>query len=125
MNDEVKAVVSNLMTDLRKAESVASMSTFSLEADIFEPFVEETIKNAGDENLALMTGVRALNDILSPGYMPGRLYLWLGVTGGFKSAMLLYSCYWIKPIIKFNLVVNQVLDQPYSTLRQKTPLKSP
>ena len=46
MNDEVKAVVSNLMTDLRKAESVASMSTFSLEADIFEPFVEETIKNA-------------------------------------------------------------------------------
>lgn len=96
MNDEVKAVVSNLMTDLRKAESVASMSTFSLEADIFEPFVEETIKNAGDENLALMTGVRALNDILSPGYMPGRLYLWLGVTGGFKSAMLLYSCYWIK-----------------------------
>ena len=43
-----------------------------------------------------MTGIRALNDILSPGYLPGRLYLWLGITGGFKSAMLLHSCRWIK-----------------------------
>lgn len=94
--NKIKTVIGNLLTDIRKSESKASMSTFSLEQDVMEPFVEETIKNAADDNLALMTGVRALNDMLSPGYLPGRLYMWLGVTGGFKSAMLLYSCYWIK-----------------------------
>ena len=37
------------------------------------------------------TGIRRLNTLLSPGYMDGRLYTWLGLPGSFKSGMLLYS----------------------------------
>ena len=92
----IKETISYLMNDIRKVENVASLTTFSLDDGVFEAFIEETVKNASDSNMALMTGIRALNDILSPGYLPGRLYLWLGITGGFKSAMLLHSCRWIK-----------------------------
>ena len=93
---DVKEKCNSLMNDIRKTENINSLTTFSLDNGIFEAFVEETVKNASDPNQALMTGIRMLNDMLSPGYMPGKFYLWLGITGGFKSCMLLLTCKWIK-----------------------------
>lgn len=37
------------------------------------------------------TGIRRLNTLLSPGYMNGRLYVYLGLPGSYKSMMLLKS----------------------------------
>jgi hypothetical protein len=99
---DVKAEVMGLMTEMRKIDNVNNMNTFSLEDGVFEQFIEDTVRHASDPNNALMTGIRMLNQMLSPGFLPGRLYLTLACTGVYKSSFLLYVAYWIK---KYNKVV--------------------
>lgn len=99
---EVKDDCTSLMNEIRKADMKKANETFSLEPDVFESLVTETVQEATNPSSILYTGLQTLNLMLSPGYMPGRLYLYLGITGGFKSAMLLSTCYWIK---KYNRVM--------------------
>ena len=44
-----------------------------------------------DDKNAIITGIRALNTLLSPGYLPGCVYVYAGIPGNFKSGMLLTS----------------------------------
>lgn len=97
----IKSKCESLMSDIRQSEYSLSKKMFTLENGIFEPFVEATVRKASDPSRALITGIRMLNDMLSPGYMPGRLYVYLACSGVFKSSMLLLSAYWIK---KYNRV---------------------
>ena len=61
--------------------------------DFNDPNIEERVSeiNArlGDTSSIIITGIIMLNEMLSPGFRPGKLYMFLGLTGGFKSAMLL------------------------------------
>lgn len=50
---------------------------------------KEIIGRLGDMSSIIVTGIQMLNEMLSPGFRPGKLYMFLGLTGGFKSAMLL------------------------------------
>lgn len=50
---------------------------------------KEIVERLGDMSSIMITGLQMLNEMLSPGFRPGKLYLFLGLTGGFKSAMLL------------------------------------
>ena len=97
----VKIKCEALLSEIRRSENVLARKMFSLEPGVFEAFVEDTVKRAADPNTSLMTGIRMLNEMLSPGFMPGRLYLFLACSGVFKSAMLLLVTYWIK---KYNHV---------------------
>lgn len=99
--ESVKDKVEALTNEIRRVESVNAMNTFSLETDIFDDLIDQTVKEANNPANALVTGIRQLNMMLSPGYMPGRLYMYLGCTGSFKSVILLLSAYWIK---KYNRV---------------------
>lgn len=47
------------------------------------------VERAHRPGSVLSTGIKSLNSILSPGFQSGRLYTFLGLTGGFKSGMLL------------------------------------
>lgn len=76
--DELRDVCSALINDVRKADTVNSSSTFSLREEVFDALVEDVVKNATDPSTVLVTGLRVLNEMLSPGYMPGRLYLYMG-----------------------------------------------
>lgn len=51
--------------------------------------VKEINDRLGDTSSIIITGIQMLNEMLSPGFRPGKLYMFLGLTGGFKSAMLL------------------------------------
>ena len=104
---DVKERIYGLMNDIRKVENSNTLDTFSLEPEIFETFIEETVKHASDPNNALVTGIRMLNDMLSPGVMGGRLYVVLACTGVFKSSFLLLMAYWIK---KYNRVTPRRRD---------------
>lgn len=106
--NEVKDEISWLMNDIRKTESVASMEVFSLNDEAFEPLVEKTIGDLLDPANTLRTGIKALNDMLCGGFMPGRFYLWLGVSGGGKSNILLQCSRWIK---LFNKIVPKRKDE--------------
>ena len=97
----VKSRCESLMTDIRRAEYALSKKVFSLEDEIFNPLVETTVRKASDPSRALVTGIRMLNEMLSPGFMPCRLYVFLACSGVFKSSMLLLCAYWIK---KYNRV---------------------
>lgn len=61
--------------------------------DFNDPGIEEKVgdivKRLGDDSSIIITGIQMLNEMLSPGFRPGKLYMFLGVTGGYKSAMLL------------------------------------
>lgn len=61
--------------------------------DFNDPNIEERVSEIttrlGDVSSIIITGIQMLNEMLSPGFRPGKLYMFLGVTGGFKSAMLL------------------------------------
>ena len=98
----VKVQCSELQNEIRKAENVSNLNMFSLEDGIFDAFMEDTIRHASDPNNALITGIRLLNSMLSPGFMGGRCYYVLACTGTFKSAFLLLCAYWIK---KYNRVI--------------------
>lgn len=98
---EVKEQCAQLLNDIRKADVATMKKSFSLKEGIFEELVTSAVSSITDPGTALVTGVQMLNDMLSPGYMPGRLYIWLGISGSFKSLMLLMSCYWIK---KYNKI---------------------
>lgn len=51
--------------------------------------VEDVLSRLGNTSSIIITGIQMLNEMLSPGFRPGKLYMFLGLTGGFKSAMLL------------------------------------
>ena len=98
----IRAKCEALMSDIRLAEYSLSKKMFSLDDSIFNEFIESTVRKISDPSRALITGIRWLNDMLSPGFMPGRLYIFLASSGVFKSSMLLLCSYWIK---KYNRVV--------------------
>ena len=91
-----------LINEIRKTEIVTTNQTFTLKEEVFDDMVKDIVRTVLDPSNALVTGVEMLNRVLSPGYMNGRLYLWLGVTGGWKSNMLLSTCYWIKKYNRIN-----------------------
>lgn len=49
----------------------------------------EIVNRLGDMSAIIITGIQMFNEMLSPGFRPAKLYVFLGLTGGFKSAMLL------------------------------------
>jgi replicative DNA helicase len=96
INTIMKGAMSACLNDIRKSENNAASNAFCLMDDIMTPYISELIKKVTDPSLTFKTGIQYLNDMLSPGFAPGRLYLFLGLTGGYKSSMLLQCARWIK-----------------------------
>ena len=53
--------------------------------------IGQTISSLRDSGSIYKTGIRRLNTLLSPGYMNGRLYVYMGLPAGGKSLALLKS----------------------------------
>lgn len=98
---KIKDSCAGMLNDIRKAENSIDNDTFSLDDNIFEQFVKDTVQHAADPNTALLTGIRTLNEMLSPGFLPCRLYLVIALSGTYKSSFLIYCAYWIK---RFNRI---------------------
>lgn len=92
----LKDLFSGAMNEIRKVEDTSASTVFSLRSEIFDNYIKQLVLKANDKDLIFKTGIQALNKMLSPGFAPGRLYLFLGLTGGFKSSMLLHCARWIK-----------------------------
>lgn len=94
--DKVKEHMSSCMNDMRKSETISDSNFFSLRDEVADTYIKALYEKASDPKLALVTGIKYLNDMLSPGFLPGRLFLILGLTGGYKSSFLLQCARWIK-----------------------------
>jgi hypothetical protein len=102
--ERVKEHMSACMNDMRKSETMSTNNFFSLREEIADVYLKDLVEKSSNPKLALKTGIQYLNDMLSPGFLPGRLYLIMGITGGYKSSFLMQCARWIKlynkPIIK-------------------------
>lgn len=77
-----------------------SIPDISFASDEFETQMEKIHKSLTDEKRIIKTGIRRLNDFLGKGFQPGRVYIFLGITGGWKSSLLLNIIFWAA---KYNL----------------------
>ena len=64
---------------------------FSLEDDIFDQVIEDSVTKLKDRNRIFVTGIQRWNTILAPGYLSKRLYTYLAFPGKGKSTILLKS----------------------------------
>jgi replicative DNA helicase len=71
-------------------------SDFQLTEESLLQGFTQTIEELNRPNNKIKTGVKLLNKMLNGGFEAGRLYLYIAVTGGFKSGFLLTCLKWFK-----------------------------
>jgi hypothetical protein len=85
----LKSKLSNLMVKLNDVGAPDSLiRSLSFSGDDYNDIIRKIVLKAKTPSTVLMTGMRQLNAILSPGFQSGRMYLFLGGTGKFKSGTL-------------------------------------
>jgi len=79
--------------EIVKAYESANITTVSHSFDSSDPegmkIVVADAKDARAPDKCIITGIRALNNLLSPGYLSGCLYVYAGLPGNYKSGILL------------------------------------
>lgn len=73
----------------RNIVTTKSKHMISLNDPNIKDRIGDIVQSLGTTSSILITGIQMLNEMLSPGFRPGKLYVFLGLSGGFKSAMLL------------------------------------
>lgn len=90
-------LVSTEMTKSITAKSTMSVTlpdvTFNDTSD-FKGIVSKARKYLNDEKRIIKTGIKRLNKFLNGGFQPGRVYVVNGITGGWKSGLLLSAAMW-------------------------------
>lgn len=86
-------LISQSLLDIKhNTNLVANKITFNTaDTDSIKLSLGQTIESLRESNNIFKTGIKRLNTLLSPGYMNGRLYVYLGLPAGGKSLMLLKS----------------------------------
>lgn len=86
-------MVSQSLIDIKhNTNLVANKITFNTaDLDSVRESIAQTQASLSTSNNLLKTGIRRWNTLLSPAYMNGRLYIYLGLPGGGKSLLLVKS----------------------------------
>lgn len=87
--DRVDDWINDVKVAKRKISNTWNNNMLDFNDPNIDEKVEEIRSRLGDTSSILITGIQMLNEMLSPGFRPGKLYMFLGLTGGYKSAMLL------------------------------------
>ena len=88
MNDRILNWIRDYMAEYRKVSTLINNNMLDMNDPNILERVTEINARLGDQSSIIITGIQMLNEMLSPGFRPGKLYIFLGLTGGFKSAML-------------------------------------
>lgn len=96
INDKLKGVLTAMLSKMKRVDTLTdSIKSLSLE-DGFDEVVLESVQKLRDKSRVLKTGIKQLNKMLSPGYMGGMIYCYLGVPNGGKTLVLVKSLLDIK-----------------------------
>ena len=84
-------LISQSLLDIKHNTNMVSnkVEFNSADMDSVKTAVGMTMEALASSGAVFKTGIRRINTLLSPGYMNGRLYVWLGLPGSFKSGLLL------------------------------------
>lgn len=85
----IREDMTQLLAEMRQSDTLNNIDTFSLDDNVFDTIVTDIVNKLKDKSRRFTTGIRALNNILSPGFLSGRLYMFLARTANFKSGILL------------------------------------
>lgn len=103
-------------TQIVQAYNVANISTIQHQFDTGQPeLMQNVVAHAQDStNISnvVVTGIRGLNTLLSPGYVNGALYVYAALPANYKSGILLESHI---DVLRFNTHLKE-------TLNGKTPV---
>lgn len=111
---DLKRELSQLLVKLQNtAIGTSILKEFSFSDPRFFELIELIVDKAKKPSAILQTGMRQFNALLSPGFQSGRLYTILGLTGKFKSGMLLNITDQIR---RFNPQINPVEDGKRKTI---------
>lgn len=84
-----------LSTEITQAYHTANVTQVSHTFDTKDPeamkYVVAEARDMRKPDKVVITGIRALNQLLSPGYLSGCLYVYAGLPGNYKSGILLES----------------------------------
>lgn len=87
--NSLKQKLANLMVKLQNVNAPGELiRSFNFSDEQYLDLLSMVVNKAKKPTTVLMTGIRQLNAILSPGFQSGRLYTFLGGTGRFKSGTL-------------------------------------
>lgn len=94
----IRDTVMNLQRVSNEVANACNITTISSSSSSFDTNDLEAMEYAVAEaqesrapDRVILTGIRSLNVLLSPGYLPGALYIYAGAPGNYKSGMLLES----------------------------------
>ena len=94
----IKSTVDTLYTvsnEIVNAYNVANVSAVSHTFDTNDKEAMKTViaetKDMRSPDKVILTSIRGLNNLLSPGYLSGCLYVYAGLPGNYKSGILLQS----------------------------------
>ena len=84
-----------ISTEMVSAYNTANITSVKHTFDSNDPDGQKNViaeaKDVNDPNKVLITGIRGLNTLLSPGYLSGCLYIYAALPGNYKSGILLES----------------------------------
>lgn len=96
INNDLVTICTKLLSETRKCRNIEQTDSFSLSDDSYDNILPDVVARLKDPSRVFSTGIQCLNQILSPGYMAKRLYVYMGLPGGFKSGILLKTAIDIK-----------------------------
>lgn len=92
MMDRLFLISQSLLDIKHNTNLVANKISFNTgDLSSIKESISQTIQSLSGSNNIFKTGIKRLNTLLSPGYMNGRLYIYLGLPASFKSGLLLKS----------------------------------
>lgn len=95
INDRIEKSCGEMLADLRKAKADdMDGNDFDLTDELFDPTIESIVVDLSRPSNYIKTGVKYLNEMYVGGYEAGRVYMYLGPSGGGKSVILLHSTLW-------------------------------
>lgn len=104
INEELKIIMSGLLSKMRQTNSnTDNVRELCLSSDDFDPIIADLTRKIRDESRILKTGVKKLNEMLSPGYIGSNLYIYVGLPAAGKTTILSKSMMGIK---KYNRGIN-------------------
>jgi len=89
INNKLTSICTDLINRVRSSKSLESTEQFSLSDENFDSNMIDIVTKLQNPSRVIKTGIQKLNEILSPGFLSSRLYMFVGLPGGYKSGMLL------------------------------------
>ena len=96
-NKNAEELFTRILQDIRMSSMVEdNVEDINFDDISDEPKIDRVVTEIKKPTSHIKTGIIKFNDMLNGGFETGRLYLFLGITGGFKSGLLINILLWLK-----------------------------